>query len=414
MKKTIINLLTINSFILFSLSSSMAQTAPSLGIASGYALYTSAGAFGNTGTTDITGNIGNGAGGAPTGDDVNVTGEEHFGDVQGLATMAAVAAAYAQLLDPVTNTCGTTLTSPIGSGATLTPGVYCSTTATTLTGDLTLNANGNPDAIFIIKINGEFSVNSPVNIILTGSAQLKNVYWQVNGAFNLAAGATFKGTLINAGAINLASGATLLGRALSTAGAISLNNNNINITEATLPVTLISFYVTKGENQAALLNWATTSETNSDRFEIEHSATGKIWKRLAVVGSMGESRELLAYSFLDSKPMQGNNFYRLKMIDKDETFTYSRIRNINMEAGNKASLYPNPASAKLTLQVDDISTVERVEINDITGRLILDQKKIAQSVMQSDFNVDYFPAGLYLVKITHANGSFDRLRIVKK
>jgi hypothetical protein len=413
MKKSIfITLATIISAV-FNVVPSYAQTAPSLGTAAGFALFTSVGEFANTGTTTITGDIGNGAG-AVTGDAVTVTGNTHFGDVQGVAATLAVAAAYAQLTDPILNPCGTTLTTPIGGGATLAPGVYCSTTATVLTGDLTLDAGGDPNGIFIIKIDGALSVTSPVNIILTDGASLDNVYWQVNGEFSLDAGALFKGTLINVGAISLASGASISGRAFSTAGKISLNNNTISNEDITLPVTLVVFTVKKGENHTTLLYWATTAETNSDRFEVEHSSSGEVWKEIATVASKGESRELVSYSFTDTAPEEGNNLYRLKMIDKDESFAYSRIRNINMDSKSKTALYPNPTNAQLTLDVNDISKIERVQFNDMSGKLILDQKRSGLSDIGTYFNVNNFPSGLYVVKVTRTNGSVDVMKIVKR
>lgn len=413
MKKSIfITLATIISATFIAVPS-YAQTAPSLGTAAGFALFTSVGEFANTGTTTVTGDIGNGAG-AVTGDAVTVTGNTHFGDVQGVAATLAVAAAYAQLTNPILNPCGTTLTTPIGGGATLAPGVYCSTTATVLTGDLTLDAGGDPNALFIIKIDGALSVTSPVNIILTDGASLENVYWQVNGAFSLDAGAVFKGTLINVGAISLASGASISGRAFSTAGKISLNNNTVSNEDIPLPVTLVAFTVKKGENETTLLYWATTAETNSDRFEVEHSSSSEVWKKIATVTSKGESREFISYSFTDTAPEEGNNLYRLKMIDKDESFTYSRIRNINIDSKSKTALYPNPTNAQLTLEVSDISKIERVQFNDMSGKLILDQKRSGLSDIGTYFNVNNFPSGLYVVKVTHTNGSVDVMKIVKR
>jgi hypothetical protein len=283
-----------------------------------------------------------------------------------------------------------------------------------LTGDLTLDAGGDPNGIFIIKIDGALSVTSPVNIILTDGASLENVYWQVNGAFSLDAGAVFKGTLINVGAISLASGASISGRAFSTAGKISLNNNTVSNEDIPLPVTLVAFTVKKGENETTLLYWATTAETNSDRFEVEHSSSSEVWKKIATVTSKGESREFISYSFTDTAPEEGNNLYRLKMIDKDESFTYSRIRNINIDSKSKTALYPNPTNAQLTLEVSDISKIERVQFNDMSGKLILDQKRNGLSDIGTYFNVNNFPSGLYVVKVTHTNGSVDVMKIVKR
>jgi len=413
MKRILFDVFIAGSIALVTSGASVGQTAPTLGTAAEFALFTSVGEFANTGTTTVTGNIGNGSG-EVTGNPATVAGNTHFGDAQGIQAAADVTSAYSQLSSTITNPCGTTLTSPIGGSATLTPGVYCSTTATVLTGDLTLDGQSNSNAIFIIKIDGELSVNESLNIILTGAAQLKNVYWQVNGAVSLDAGATFKGTLINLGAISLAAGATISGRALSTAGKISLNSNSVSNTEASLPVTLLSFTIKRGENQSALLEWATTVETNSDRFEIEHSINSKFWKKIATLASNGESRSLISYSYADISPQEGINLYRLKMIDQDETFAYSRIRNIHIESARRTTLYPNPSFDGLTMEAGDLTKIERIQFSSQAGKLVLDQRKAALSNLPSDFDIKSFPAGLYFVRVTHTDGSVDVHKLVKK
>ncbi|SKB77228.1 ice-binding family protein [Dyadobacter psychrophilus] len=411
MKTSFFNILTVTFLSIFAINFSYAQTVPNFGVADRFALYTSVGEFANTGTTTVTGDIGTGVG-VQTGDAITVTGQTHFADVTGVAAATDVAAAYALLASPTINPCDFSLSSTITDGTVLLPGIHCSTAATSLTGNLTLN--GDVDAIFIIKINGAFSVNAPAAIILTGGVLAKNVYWQVGGALNLAAGVSFIGSVVNDGAISLASGATLSGRALSVAGKISLNNNIVSNAEVSLPVTLVSFEVKNGENASAMLTWATTSETNSDRFEIQRSQNGKTWIKIASVLSSGDSKQLLSYSFVDLTPRPGNNLYRLKMIDKDETFGFSRIRSINSQLDNRTALYPNPAIDRLTVLTSDLDQIERVQFMDVAGKLILDQKRAGSSHVISEFNINNFPAGLYIVKVTFADGSVDGTKIVKK
>ncbi|HEV7379217.1 MAG TPA: ice-binding family protein, partial [Dyadobacter sp.] len=390
----------------------LAQLAPNVGTAANFALFTSVGEFENTGTTNVIGDIGNGAG-LVTGDPVTVTGTTHFSD-----DVSTVAATDLALASAFLNgaTCGTTLTTPIGAGAALPPGVYCSTTASVFSGQLTLDAGGNPNAVFIIKIGGALSVDVTAGIVLTGGAQLKNVYWQADGAFNLQAGANFMGTLINGGAINVGPGATVSGRLLSTAGKISLNSNNISSAEVdiALPVTLVSFTAKSTESQAAMLNWATTAETNSSRFEVEHSINGKIWSQRVTVLAKGESDQLVNYSYHDTQINEGLNYYRLKMIDTDETYSYSLIRSVSIPFANKMVMYPNPAIDLINLKVKDPGKVSRIQISDISGKLILNQNKTMVSEIPDHFNLQFFPSGLYVVRVTNTDGSFEQMRVVKK
>ncbi|WP_146202213.1 hypothetical protein [Dyadobacter jejuensis] len=105
-----------------------------------------------------------------------------------------------------------------------------------------------------------------------------------------------------------------------------------------LPVTLISFTATKvsggAERSTALLIWQTSSEVNSDRFDIERSQDGKKWSSIGNVAAGGDKSSNTNYSFIDKTPTYdrtrpGENLYRLKMIDKDGTFAYSRIQSLD-------------------------------------------------------------------------------------
>jgi hypothetical protein len=127
--------------------------------------------------------------------------------------------------------CGSTIGTPLGSGLVLTPNVYCLVAASTLTGNLTLDGQGDCNALFIFKINGAFSTGTSSNVLLINGAQAKNVYWQIHGAFGLGGGSVFRGTVVADGAINLNTGAaTLYGRALTKAGEINLSAITATIT----------------------------------------------------------------------------------------------------------------------------------------------------------------------------------------
>src|SRR5690606_2899906 len=94
-----------------------------------------------------------------------------------------------------------------------------------------------------------------------------------------------------------------------------------------LPVTLASFTAAK-EGNVAQLAWSTSFETNSDYFEVQRSTDGKRFGVLDKVPAWTESQTLRRYSFTDKLPESGSNIYRLKMVDKDGTFAYSMLRNV--------------------------------------------------------------------------------------
>jgi hypothetical protein len=185
-----------------------------------------------------------------------------------------------------------------------------------------------------------------------------------------------------------------------------------------LPVTLISFNVTK-EGQTALLKWSTSAETNSDRFEIERSLNGKTWNKIGMVDSYGESTVLRDYQYVDytpasgvpshGGPSHGENLYRLKMVDKDATFAYSRIQSIKFD-GNAPdlSIYPNPSTDKLNIR--DYTNVKEMVISDLNGRLVYQSASFSQE--NGTVDIKNLAEGMYIVKLTRLNGKISTHKIV--
>lgn len=190
---------------------------------------------------------------------------------------------------------------------------------------------------------------------------------------------------------------------------VESNQATITVTLGALPVTLVSFTAQK-EGETAVLNWATTQEANSDRFEIEQSLHGKVWNRIGKVESTGESKVLIKYSFTDVNPVAGSeNLYRLKMVDKDETFAFSRIQSVKFDGvPADLSVYPNPVSDKLVIR--DFAQVSQVNIYDLKG-LGVYQSGLLRS---DEISVSNLPTGVYTVRITRSNGSQTSQKIVVK
>lgn len=216
MKKT---LLIVASIAAFTCPKANFGQAPVLGSTAGFALFTSAGAVGNTGTSHVTGHVGTNSGSS--------TG---FGNVNGVMNdnNAASALCSTDLLTAYSQLNGTTATffpAPLlGNGQILNAGVYSVAGASTLNGILTLNGQGNPNAVFVIKISGPLSTNAGSKVKLTNSAKACNVFWKIEGLVSMAAGTSMKGTIIaNNAAINISAGDTLEGRALSINGAVTVS-----------------------------------------------------------------------------------------------------------------------------------------------------------------------------------------------
>ena len=175
--------------------------------------------------------------------------------------------------------------------------------------------------------------------------------------------------------------------------------------DSALPVNLVSFTAT-GERNSVNLTWGTTAETNSSRFDIERSVNGKIWSQIGTVASQGESTQLKNYSFIDKSPAQGENLYRLKMIDFDETFAYSRIESVTVETGAAITVFPNPAVDRIL--INDNSNIKEVTMTDMTGRKIYQSDRIPST----GIDCKNLASGMYVVTMTLNNGTVDSHKVL--
>ncbi|CAG5068551.1 hypothetical protein DYBT9623_01282 [Dyadobacter sp. CECT 9623] len=111
-------------------------------------------------------------------------------------------------------------------------------------------------------------------------------------------------------------------------GSQSANYNTVAVSQDNaLPVTLTSFTASKS-GKLANLAWATAEESNSDYFVVQRSSDAKTWKEIGRKAASGQSKSKRNYTFTDQKPLSGAGYYRLKMVDRDQTFSYSAIKNV--------------------------------------------------------------------------------------
>jgi hypothetical protein len=197
-----------------------------LGQASTYAVLSGA-SVGNTVSgvgaphTTLRGDLGVKADAQPTGFPPGVvTGTTRVG--------AAAAQAHTDLVaaytDVATRTGGSALAGD-QAGVTLAPGLHTAGAAIANTGTLTLDGGGDPNAVFVFKINGALTMAAGAHVTLTGGTQASRVFWQVNGAAALGASVRFAGTLMTLDAIGVGAGGEVNGRALARNGAVSLDAN---------------------------------------------------------------------------------------------------------------------------------------------------------------------------------------------
>lgn len=167
-----------------------------------------------------------------------------------------------------------------------------------------------------------------------------------------------------------------------------------------LPVTLVSFQVASYEHTAEL-TWVTTEETNSERFEIHHSTDGKKWNIIGSVKAEGESKIGKTYSFTDNTPHSGENLYRLKMIDRDNSYAFSMIKSLLFDNASESIIYPNPVTDLLHLKVSNRTKVKSVRIDNLAGIQVYS----SATVDSGGIDVSNLSAGIYILRITHLDGS---------
>jgi hypothetical protein len=194
-------------------------------------------------TTTINGDLGVSPGNTVTGSPI-VNGTLHLGEPTAAQAQLDLTAAYN---DAAGRTVGAiTIAGNLG-GLTLAPGLYKSATSLEISsGDLTLDAQGDPNAVWIFQMGSTLITTVGRQVILSGGATAANVFWQVGSSATIGVSSVFKGIIMADQSITLNTGATLEGRALARNGAVALDANTISIPAATTSVVLQSAAVCDG------------------------------------------------------------------------------------------------------------------------------------------------------------------------
>lgn len=220
-----IGLLVLAAFatLVLARSAGAAATAVPLGTADSFAVLAGAGIT-NTGPSTVNGDIGTFPTTTITGTaTLTVNGANHGGD-------AVTQQAKTDLVTAYDNAAGQGPTSPIVAdlgGQTLTPGVYNSGSSIGLTGALTLDGGGNPNAVFVFQAGSTLTTASASQVNLINGAQSCNVFWQVGSSATLGTGSTFRGSILALTDITVTTGVTIDGRVLARNGAVTLDTDTI-------------------------------------------------------------------------------------------------------------------------------------------------------------------------------------------
>ncbi|WP_258804329.1 ice-binding family protein [Pseudarthrobacter sp. NS4] len=255
-------------------SPAFAATAVGLGTATSYSVLAGS-AVTNTGPSTLQGDLGVSPGTAITGFPPGIAaGATHAADAVALQAQSDVTTAY-------NVAAGQPLTTSVSGdlvGRTLTEGVYRSTSSLALSGQLTLDGQGNPDSVFVFQVASTLITASASRIILTNGALACNVFWQVGSSATLGTASTFKGTILALTSITAETSATVEGRLLARNGQVSLDTNVITSpgclpTSTTPPPTTGTPTATVTPTETTT-GTATPTETTSESATATGTATG--------------------------------------------------------------------------------------------------------------------------------------------
>lgn len=181
--------------------------------------------------------------------------------------------------------------------------------------------------------------------------------------------------------------------------------------DSPLPIELTSFTgYHNADKYVNNLNWVTSSEINSSRFVVEKSLDGASFTYLGEKAGAGNSNTTLNYELVDTKPSLGDNYYRLKMIDKDGTFEYSKIININVGVGTAGSqilgIYPNPTRGMLNIRfLSGEKEKFTMRVINTTGQVVRENTfDFPAGINFIELNTFDFADGLYVLQFTGENG----------
>jgi Secretion system C-terminal sorting domain len=229
-------------------------------------------------------------------------------------------------------------------------------------------------------------------IAVTGTMTFGGTFTAVNGGVNIgnalqvitytSRSGTFTNSNVNLGGgkfANVSYGATAL---------------TLNIGSSALPVEFISFDANTegGKNK---LTWATASEIRSQEYAVERSEDGTKFYQIGTVKAKGSAAN---YSFIDATPKFGINYYRLKQVDTDGTFTYTKTEAVETGKGKKSiKIFPTTTEGVVSIENETLSN-SNVSVFNAMGQLVYANKST------NSVDLSGMVAGLYFVEVQTSNG----------
>lgn len=273
---------------------------------------------------------------------------------------------------------------PSGTGANL----FTWTLSSTGTGvGQSFTYTGESKDVTMLKVPGNVYFISFVNVPVTNAATQSETDIRVNGQFTAPTAATSDQTSNNTAFI----------ATYSTVG-------------GPLPISLLDFTATK-QSKVVDLNWQTSTEQNSNYFDVEFSRDGSKFESIGRVNAAGTSTTVKDYSLVHLSPINGINYYRLKLVDVDGSFRYSAVRTVKFSSSSSIVIMPNPTTDKVFITSNEGGVLQVVALYSVNGKLL---QQVNNFAIGKSIDLSTYAPSVYLLKLIDKNGGTEVLKIVKK
>ena len=175
---------------------------------------------------------------------------------------------------------------------------------------------------------------------------------------------------------------------------------------STLPVLMDGFTAALGSDHTILLEWNTQMEINFSHFLVQRSADGLSWEDVGTVQAKGNSAVRLDYSFRDRQPLAGVNYYRLALVNLDNSYTYTEVKVMQVSAIAKMSFFPNPAREYVNVSLGgSTGNAVTVLLVSVSGQVMEEKKAVTGNGEVVSLPVQNIAAGMYVLTVVGADGS---------
>lgn len=244
----------------------------------------------------------------------------------------------------------------------------------------------------IIEINSTANMSNATNY----PVGTYRVYGISSSSTAAALNTTYAGTSFSS--LNTA----LLNQASGVCGQLSANQRMVTVSTS-LPVSLLHFKATKTPDNNALLEWTAREDEQVDVYVIERSLDGMYYTRIGSVDAKGNSQMEQQYRFTDEQFsfLSGKVYYRLRIQDKDQQYTYSDIAFLQNITPGSVQVYPNPVKDQLNIQFDhNAAQTYKISIVDVLGKSVWQQTyQKPGAASEISIPVQSFASGMYFISI---------------